>query len=121
MSTLEDPKDVGAGDDPMSLESVINWDAVSIVIDVVSCKWVLPVVAELAEGPKRHNQLSRALQLDHKRLGRVLRRAQQGQIVTRKPDFRGQQLYAQYRLTPYGQHLLPVLAALGCWSQSSPA
>jgi DNA-binding HxlR family transcriptional regulator len=117
---LDDPKDAGPEHDRMSLESVIDWDAVSIVIDIVSCKWVLAVVAELADGPKRHNQLSRALQLDHKRLGRVLRRAQQGQIVTRNADVVRPQLHAQYELTRYGQDLLPILAAFGSWSQGSP-
>jgi DNA-binding HxlR family transcriptional regulator len=121
MIRLEDQKDAGAGHDRMLLDHVIDWDAVSIVIDVVSCKWVLAVVAELADGPKRHNQLSRSLQLDHKRLGRVLRRAQQAQIVTRKADVLGPQPCSQYQLTRYGQDLLPILAAFGSWRQGCPA
>jgi DNA-binding HxlR family transcriptional regulator len=88
---------------------------------VVSGKWLLPVMAELVDGPKRHNQLSRAVQLDHKRLGRVLRRAQEAQIVTREADTSRPRFAVQYRLTGYGKDLVSILAALGSVSQDGEA
>jgi DNA-binding HxlR family transcriptional regulator len=97
------------------------WEAVSVGVEVVSGKWLLPVMAELVRGPKRHNELSRAVQLDHKRLGRVLRRAQEAQIVTREADVSGPQFSVQYRLTGYGKDLLSILAALGSLSQDGAA
>ena len=35
-----------------------DWDAARAAIEIVCGKWVLSVVAELAEGPKQHNQLA---------------------------------------------------------------
>jgi DNA-binding HxlR family transcriptional regulator len=84
----------------------------------VSYKWLLPVMAELVDGPKRHSELSRAVQLDHKRLGRVLRRAQEAQLVSREADVSGRQFSVRYRLTGYGRDLLSILAMLGSLTQS---
>lgn len=97
----------------------INWDAVGAGIETISGKWMLPVMAALTDGPKRHNELSRAVKIDHKRLGRVLRQAQQAQIVTRYADASTEQARVRYQLTRYGKDLLPILAELGSWIQST--
>lgn len=76
-------------------------------------------MAALTDGPKRHNELSRAVKIDHKRLGRVLRQAQQAQIVTRYADASTEQARVRYQLTRYGKDLLPILAELGSWIQST--
>lgn len=94
-----------------------DWDAVRVAIEIVCGKWVLSVVAELTEGPKRHNQLSRAVRLDHKQLGRVLRDLLEAQIVAKEIDVRGQHPLVRYHLTQTGKDLLPALAALGSWSK----
>jgi DNA-binding HxlR family transcriptional regulator len=92
-----------------------NWDTVGTVIEIVSPKWVLTVLAELTDGPKRHNELSRAICLDHKRLGRILRRLQKAKIVARKVNVARQPVHVQYQLTRSGNALMTILANLNCW------
>ncbi len=99
----------------------MDWDAARVGVEIVSGKWVLSVVAELTDGPKRHNELSRAVRIDHKRLGRVLRRLQEAQIVARETDVSRQQVHVRYQLTRSGRDLLPLLAALSSWTKDGQA
>jgi DNA-binding HxlR family transcriptional regulator len=101
----------------MPCAGVTDWNAVRAGVGLVAGTWVLQVVEELAHGSKRHNELSRALRIDNKRLGRVLRRLQEAQIVARQTDLSQRQVCVRYQLTESGGDLLPLLAALGSWSR----
>jgi DNA-binding HxlR family transcriptional regulator len=128
--TREEPGSGPPGDD-----GVPDWHSVRAGIEIIASKWTLSVMAELSEGPKRHNELSRALNVDHKQLGRALRRLQQARVVCREADVgtettgtastgaastgSASRTPSVYRLTPAGEDLVPLLAALGAWSERS--
>src|SRR4051812_46386020 len=97
---------------------VTDWTSVCEGIALIASKWALPVVAQLSTGPKRHNELCRALDVDHKQLGRALGRLQDAQLVSRKTDVTGQPVQVWYQLTRCGRELVPLLLALGTWSDS---
>jgi DNA-binding HxlR family transcriptional regulator len=98
---------------------VTNWTSVRASVDLIASKWALPVLAELSIGSKRHNELCRALAVDNKQLGRVLRRLQEAQVVSRKTDVTRQQVRVWYQLTRHGRVLLPLLKELGEWGDQS--
>jgi DNA-binding HxlR family transcriptional regulator len=108
-----------SGIEPAQRRPAPDWHAVHSGIEIVASKWALSVMAELSAGRRRHNELSRALDVDHKQLGRALRRLQQAHVVARKTVVDHQQLQVWYQLTPAGRDLLPLLAALGEWSDKS--
>src|SRR4051812_40846623 len=95
--------------DPTS-DGDADWHSVRAGIEIIASKWTLSVMAELSGGPKRHNELSRALNVDHKQLGRVLRRLQQARVVCRETD--AARTPCRYRLTRSGRDLLPLLTEL---------
>jgi DNA-binding HxlR family transcriptional regulator len=98
---------------------VTNWTSVRTGVGLIASKWTLPVLAELCTGPKRHNQISRALAVDNKQLGRSLRSLQEARLVSRETHESRQQVQVWYRLTASGRELLPLLAALGNWSDKT--
>jgi hypothetical protein len=60
--------------------AVVARGAVELVEPGAGAGWTRSVLAELSEGPKRY-ALSRVLNVDHKQLGRALRRLQQARLV----------------------------------------
>lgn len=73
-------------------------------------KWALPILRELADGPKGHNELLRALHVEHRSLDRALRRLEDARVVSR--DVQPTPLRVRYRLTPGARPLLLELSEL---------
>lgn len=80
-------------------------------VQLLSCKGTLPILEELVDGPKRHNELARGLGIDHKSLDRTLRRLQAARLVVR--EVQPVPLRVTYRLAPEAEPLLPALNDLG--------
>ncbi|MBF6331917.1 helix-turn-helix transcriptional regulator [Nocardia transvalensis] len=93
--------------------------AVAAALDIVGERWTLLIIRDLLTGPKRYNQL-----LDETLVGigpnllaaRLQMLTEQG-VIQREPvsgDGRG----VQYRLTPSGEALRPVVLGLASWGLS---
>lgn len=89
----------------------IDWENVQTAVDLLSRKWVLLLVRELARGSRRHNELRRALGSDitDKVLTRALRRMEASGIVARRTTNTSPP-GVRYYLTPMGESLLRVLS-----------
>ncbi|MGH3322296.1 MAG: winged helix-turn-helix transcriptional regulator [Streptosporangiaceae bacterium] len=47
-------------------------------VETISSKWTVAILAVLAHGTRRHNELARILELPHEPLDRALRRLESG-------------------------------------------
>jgi DNA-binding HxlR family transcriptional regulator len=90
---------------------------------ILSGKWVLAVLVELAEGPQRHNDLARAVGAeDHKPIDRALRRLLLTRMVERTVhDLDGSAPRVCYELTLRGHSALPVIQGLAGWWREAGA
>lgn len=79
-------------------------------VKVLSGKGALPVLAELACGARRHNELARAVKVDHKTLDKTLRRLQEAKLVVR--EVHPAPLRVNYRLTAHAGGVLLAVADL---------
>ena len=107
--------------DPTPETHFVNWSEIAAVIEILSLKWVLPVLALLDNGALRHSQLTRALRIDAKQLSRILRRLQEKHVVLRDVDGSQRPVQVRYHLTPAGRDLVAILADLGSWRPHGPA
>ena len=80
-------------------------------LDVVGDRWVLLIVRELIEGPRRYNELLDGLPgIATNLLAERLRVLEEAGVLTRNKDL-------TYSLTDWGQGLRDVVYALGRWAQ----
>lgn len=93
-----------------------NPDCVSRkMLDLLGNKWSSHVMYELADGPKRYNELQRRVEgISFKMLTKTLRQLEQDNLVHReaKPIIPP---HVEYSLTPLGQKLLQELIRLVNW------
>lgn len=86
------------------------------VLDIIADKWTVLIIHNIAKGPMRHNELSRALgDISQKVLTQGLRKLERNGIVART-------VYpvvppkVEYALTPLGASLVDVLFTLTVWA-----
>lgn len=91
---------------------------VEAALDVIGGKWKSIVLFRLLEGTRRFNELRRLLpKVTQRTLTNQLRELEHDGLVHRT-------VYAEvpprveYRLTPRGRSLEPVLRALRCWAEA---
>jgi DNA-binding HxlR family transcriptional regulator len=95
--------------------------AVSEVLERVGDKWTVLVVVTLGEGPKRFNELRRAIaSISQRMLTLTLRGLERDGLVTRTviatiPP------RVDYELTELGHSLLTPVGALGSWARQNRA
>ncbi|MQA84604.1 MAG: ArsR family transcriptional regulator [Streptosporangiales bacterium] len=94
---------------------MIDSDAARAAVEVISGKWVLVVLVELAKGPKRHNELARETGLEQKPLDRALRRLEEAGLVARNVSTTESPPRVRYRLTSQAEELLGPLGELAGW------
>ena len=96
--------------------------AVSEVLSRVGDKWTVLVVSELGHGPKRFNEIRRALgSISQRMLTLTLRGLERDGLVTRTV-FPTVPLRVDYELTRLGRSLLEPVSGLGLWArQNRPA
>jgi DNA-binding HxlR family transcriptional regulator len=106
----------------LSDQAEVDWQAAQEATHYLSGKWVLAVVAELADEPRGHNDLARATGvLDHKPLDRALHRLERAGLVDRTvydPHHSAPRVH--YSLTDKGRSLLPLIQVLASWWRTPP-
>jgi DNA-binding HxlR family transcriptional regulator len=88
------------------------------VLNRVADKWTALLIAILAEGPIGYAELRRsAAGVSHKMLAQTLRNLERDGLVERTVvDSRP--VSVSYSLTPFGETIVPPLAALRTWAQT---
>lgn len=85
-------------------------------LDLISGRWKPMIIYWLLKGERRFNQLQRDLgEVTHRTLARQLRELQADGLVQRR-DYREVPPRVDYRLTPLGRSLEPVLLAMHQWA-----
>ena len=102
---------------PSNLHVPEDCRAVSEVLDRVGDKWSVLVVATLGEGPRRFNELRRAIaSISQRMLTLTLRGLERDGLVTRTM-FPTIPPRVDYELTELGCSLLTPVNALGAWAR----
>jgi DNA-binding HxlR family transcriptional regulator len=87
------------------------------LLDRLGNKWVSLVVKELASGPRRHGDLARAIAgVTQKMLTETLRGLERDGLVSRSVTT-SVPARVDYRLTPLGDSLLPVMQVVTRWAE----
>jgi DNA-binding HxlR family transcriptional regulator len=106
---------------PSNLEVAEDCRAVSEVLARVGDKWTVLVVTVLGEGPKRFNELRRALgSISQRMLTLTLRGLERDGLVTRTV-FPTIPPRVDYELTKLGHSLLDPVSRLGLWARQNRA
>ena len=104
---------------PSNLHVPEDCRAVSEVLDRVGDKWSVLVVAMLGDGPKRFNELRRAIaSISQRMLTLTLRGLERDGLVTRTV-FPTIPPRVDYELTELGRSLLAPVNALGTWARQN--
>jgi DNA-binding HxlR family transcriptional regulator len=87
------------------------------MLDRLGDRWVGLILKELADGPRRHGVLARAVAgATQKMLTQTLRVLQRDGLVARSVTD-SMPPRVEYRLTPLGESLLPVMALVTQWAE----
>ena len=93
--------------------------AVSEVLSRVGDKWTILVVGELGQGPKRFNEIRRALgSISQRMLTLTLRGLERDGLVTRTV-FPTVPPRVDYELTKLGRSLLEPVSGIGLWARQN--
>jgi DNA-binding HxlR family transcriptional regulator len=107
----------GTGVIPGNLHVPEDCRAVSEVLSRVGDKWTVLVVSTLGDGPKRFNELRRALgSISQRMLTLTVRGLERDGLVTRTV-FPTNPPRVDYELTDLGRSLLEPVSALGAWAR----
>ncbi|WP_455361012.1 winged helix-turn-helix transcriptional regulator [Streptomyces sp. SYSU K21746] len=91
--------------------------AIAQALDVVGDWWTLLIVRDAARGVHRFDALQRELGMSRKVLAERLRLLVDAGVLTREP-YQDRPVRYEYRLTPRGRALVPVLVALQDWGDT---
>src|SRR6188474_1875962 len=106
---------------PSNLHVPEDCRAVSEVLSRVGDKWTILVVGELGNGPKRFNEIRRALgSISQRMLTLTLRGLERDGLVTRTV-FPTVPLKVEYELTKLGRSLLEPVSGVGLWARQNRA
>src|SRR5947199_7691745 len=106
---------------PGNLHVAEDCRAVSEVLARVGDKWTVLVVSTLGDGPKRFNELRRALgSISQRMLTLTLRGLERDGLVTRTV-FPTIPRRVEYELTTLGHSLLDPVSRLGLWARQNRA
>jgi DNA-binding HxlR family transcriptional regulator len=106
---------------PGNLHEPEDCRAVSEVLSRVGDKWTVLVVSALGEGPKRFNELRKALgSISQRMLTLTLRGLERDGLVTRTV-FPTIPPRVDYELTSLGRSLLAPVSELGLWARRNRA
>src|SRR5436305_13610972 len=104
---------------PSTLHVPEDCRAVSEVLARVGDKWTVLVVGVLGDGPKRFNELRRALgSISQRMLTLTLRGLERDGLVTRTM-FPSIPARVDYELTQLGHSLLAPVSGLGTWARQN--
>src|SRR5215213_3288036 len=104
---------------PGTLDVPDDCRAVSEVLSRVGDKWTILVVGELGQGPKRFNEIRRALgSISQRMLTLTLRGLERDGLVTRTV-FPTVPPRVDYELTRLGRSLLEPVSGIGLWARQN--
>ena len=104
---------------PSNLHVPEDCRAVSEVLSRVGDKWTILVVSELGNGPKRFNEIRRALgSISQRMLTLTLRGLERDGLVTRTV-FPTVPPRVDYELTKLGRSLLEPVSGIGLWARQN--
>ncbi len=104
---------------PANLHVADECRAVSEVLARVGDKWTILVVNELGNGPRRFNEVRRALgSISQRMLTLTLRGLERDGLVTRTV-FPTIPPKVEYALTPLGRSLLVPVSGIGLWARQN--
>ena len=104
---------------PANLHVPDDCRAVSEVLARVGDKWTILVVNELGNGPRRFNEIRRALgSISQRMLTLTLRGLERDGLVTRTV-FPTIPPKVEYALTPLGRSLLVPVSGIGLWARQN--
>ena len=88
---------------------------VAMASEILCTRWTLIVLRELACGSTRFNELRRGVpRMSPALLSKRLKDLEAAGVVTRSKSASGPDLY-EYRLTPAGEELKPIIEDVGVW------
>ncbi|MBB4904919.1 winged helix-turn-helix transcriptional regulator [Actinophytocola algeriensis] len=88
------------------------------LLDRISDKWVSLVLVALADGPRRYNDIARAIAgVSQKMLTQTLRSLERDGLVVRTVT-PAVPVRVDYDLTPLGRTLLPVMRSIKVWAEA---
>jgi DNA-binding HxlR family transcriptional regulator len=96
-------------------ETIASCSAVSPVLARVGDKWSMLVVMLLADGPRRFNEIKRAVGVSQRMLTLTLRALERDGMVSRTM-FPTIPPRVDYALTDLGRSLIEPVKALGAWA-----
>jgi DNA-binding HxlR family transcriptional regulator len=106
---------------PRTAHSALDDDSVralQLAVSVVAAKWSVSVLAQLADGTRRFNELLRQIDgVSRRMLSATLRQLERDGLVVRRVYARVP-ARVEYKLSPAGEDLLSALAPLAGWSLS---
>ena len=106
---------------PANLHVADECRAVSEVLSRVGDKWTILVVNELGNGPRRFNEIRRALgSISQRMLTLTLRNLERDGLVTRTV-FPTIPPKVEYELTALGRSLLVPVSGIGLWARQNRA
>ena len=106
---------------PSNLHVPEDCRAVSEVLSRVGDKWTILVVSELGNGPRRFNEIRRALgSISQRMLTLTLRGLERDGLVTRAV-FPTIPPRVDYELTKLGRSLLEPVSGIGLWARQNRA
>lgn len=90
-------------------------------LEVIGGKWKPLILHFLAAAPRRSGELARLIpQASAKMLTQQLRELEEDRVVRRKV-FREVPPRVEYSLSPLGETLKPIMAAMCAWGRANPA
>jgi DNA-binding HxlR family transcriptional regulator len=89
---------------------------VQLTLDVVGGKWKPLVLWLLRDGPRRFNDLHKAMPVTHKVLTQQLRQLERDGLVVRRVSGEPR-LRIDYGLTEFGDTLRPALNEMAAWAK----
>ncbi|WP_275522091.1 winged helix-turn-helix transcriptional regulator [Streptomyces oceani] len=97
----------------------IDWSHARATLELVASKWCVAVMSSLVSGPKRHNELLRAIpgEISDRVLIRTLRAMERDGLVGRTVHTESSPPAVSYHLTTRGTSLLAPLSHLARWWQ----
>jgi len=100
----------------------VDWEAAQEAVRTVSNKWVLSIIAALADGPLRYSDLQRSIgpAISPKVLAETLRVMQHNRLLG-KEKAATPGTAVPYELTQSAEELLEPLAALARWHSRATA
>ena len=111
------PRQEGTGVLPGTLHEPEDCRAVSEVLARIGDKWTILVVGELGRGPRRFNEIRRALgSISQRMLTLTLRGLERDGLVTRTV-FPTIPPKVEYELTKLGRSLLEPVNGIGLWAR----